>query len=68
MGENWKRRRDPFWRAGEEPVRPVRTFRKTDKDEQGNKEVRKEAVKEKKSADEKKINMPNGERRNYTQE
>ena len=68
MGEDWEGGGNPFWRAGEEPVRPVRTFRKTDKDEQGNKEVRKEAVKEKKSADEKKINMPTGERRDYTQE
>ena len=68
MGEIGARRRDPFWRAGEKPVRPVRAFRKTDEEERSNREVRKVAVKEKRGAEERKIDMPTRTRREYTQE
>ena len=48
MGENRSGGGVNFWRAGEEPVRPVRTVKKKDEDEdRGNKEVKKTTIKEK---------------------
>ena len=48
MGEVGEGGGNPFWRAGQKPVRPVRAVRKTEESERGGKEVRKEMTKEKK--------------------
>ena len=48
MGENRTGGGTDFWRAGEEPVRPVRAIKTRDEDERGTKEVKKTSVKEKK--------------------
>ena len=68
MGKGRSRGGSPFWRAGEDPVRPVSTFRKTDETERGNKEVRKEATKEKQKDEQRVVNMPKERRRNYSDE
>ena len=48
MGENRTGGGTDFWRAGEEPVRPVRAIKNKDEDEKGTKEVKKTTTKEKK--------------------
>ena len=48
MGENRSGGGIDFWRAGEEPVRPVRAIENKDEDERGTKEVKKTSIKEKK--------------------
>ena len=45
MGENWSGGGVDFWRAGEEPVRPVRAIKNKDEEERGAKEVKKTATK-----------------------
>ena len=47
MGKIGEGRGNPFWRAGQKPVRPVRAVRKTEENERGTTEVKKTATKEK---------------------
>ena len=51
MGKVGERGGPPFWRAGGEPVRPVRAFKRTEESGGGSKEVRKETMKEKRGAE-----------------